>query len=276
VTVRPGDGVGGTDRVMIVWSDGAIVNSWLRVTVLANSHTALAAPDVHYWGNAIGESGNVTGDARVDFADRLAIFQNLSAGPVPSTNRFDINRDRVVDATDGAIVDAHLTGLTADLNRDDIVGVADLAAIQTRFGAASPGPYDGDLNGDGAVNRTDVALFALAFGTIASPAMLSSRLPLISLAAPSPSPSIAVAEAPLALRRTESAGVSMIRGFDENERGASILRARARSTSSEHEVRVANSAELPAVLHAVRSLKRTRILSAVAVDFAIGDKSWCD
>ena len=57
VAVRPGEGVDGSDRVTILFPDGAVKKTWLQVTVKATDATGLAAPDVHYWGNAIGDSG---------------------------------------------------------------------------------------------------------------------------------------------------------------------------------------------------------------------------
>ena len=53
---------GGTSRVSFVWADGAIKNEWLQVTVKANAHTGLGTPDVFYFGNAIGESGDTPGE----------------------------------------------------------------------------------------------------------------------------------------------------------------------------------------------------------------------
>ena len=39
VTVYPGAGVNGSDRVQILWSDSAIANKWLQVVVNANNRT---------------------------------------------------------------------------------------------------------------------------------------------------------------------------------------------------------------------------------------------
>ena len=58
ITVRPGAGQNGSDRVTITWPDGAITNEWLQVTVNATAITGLAQPDVFYFGNAVGETGN--------------------------------------------------------------------------------------------------------------------------------------------------------------------------------------------------------------------------
>ena len=57
ITVRPGAGQDGADRITLIWADNAIRNSWLQVTVLATDATGLAANDVFYFGNAVGESG---------------------------------------------------------------------------------------------------------------------------------------------------------------------------------------------------------------------------
>jgi len=56
---------GGVTRLTLIWHDAdgvqadrAVTNQWLQVTVLATANTGLAAPDVFYFGNAIGDSGN--------------------------------------------------------------------------------------------------------------------------------------------------------------------------------------------------------------------------
>lgn len=76
VTVRPGEGESGSDRVTITWADGAIANEWLQVTVLANGRTGLAEDDVFYFGNAVGETGNFPGYAMVNAADERAVRDN--------------------------------------------------------------------------------------------------------------------------------------------------------------------------------------------------------
>src|SRR5205823_971379 len=58
ILVRPGAGAGGSDRVEVVWPDGAIQKQWLQVMVLNTPNTGLVASDVFYFGNAPGESGD--------------------------------------------------------------------------------------------------------------------------------------------------------------------------------------------------------------------------
>src|SRR5205823_1818949 len=59
VTIRRGEGVGGSDRVTLVWPDSgrnaALKNAWLQVTVKADANTGLSRPDVFYFGNLVGE-----------------------------------------------------------------------------------------------------------------------------------------------------------------------------------------------------------------------------
>ncbi len=111
ITVRVGAGASGSDRVEIVWADDAIKDEWLQVTVNATPNTGLAQPDVFYFGNAIGETGNSSSDAIVDATDAQAVQNHLSPGPgsPPVTNPYDINRDGQVDATDQSIVTANTT-----------------------------------------------------------------------------------------------------------------------------------------------------------------------
>ena len=90
------------DRVTIVWADNAIQNQWLQVTVLA-AGTGLAADDVFYFGNALGDSGagNTPEFALVGPADETAVRSNKTGfAPTSITNVYDFNRDRRVTASD--------------------------------------------------------------------------------------------------------------------------------------------------------------------------------
>ena len=102
IAVRTGDGVDDSHRVTIIWKDKAIEKQWLQVTVLVTPETGLAAPDVFYFGNAIGESGNSTTDAKINAFDMLRTRDNQRnfLYPAPIAFLFDFNRDAQVDATD--------------------------------------------------------------------------------------------------------------------------------------------------------------------------------
>ena len=63
----------------ISWADHAIENQWLRVTVKATPRTGLAEPDVFYFGNAVGESGNQPGNAIVNATDEIFAPTTLAA-----------------------------------------------------------------------------------------------------------------------------------------------------------------------------------------------------
>jgi hypothetical protein len=105
VNVYPGQGTNGTNRITSLWDDGTIKDTWLQVTMLADRVTGLAAPDVFYWGNEVGESGNSTTDANVDAADELAARNDPHnyLHPAGVTNPHDYNRDGRVDAIDQII-----------------------------------------------------------------------------------------------------------------------------------------------------------------------------
>ena len=95
----------------IIFADNAIQKQWLQVTVLATGNTGLEEPDVFYFGNAIGESGNSTTDAQVDAFDMAAARENrrTATDPAPVDFPFDYNRDGRVDDRDTAIARDHST-----------------------------------------------------------------------------------------------------------------------------------------------------------------------
>ena len=106
VTVRSGAGASGSDRITIIWADNAIQKQWLQVTVLATANTALPAPYVFYFGNAIGETGNSPSDAKVTPTDEVGVRNNphtLGVNPATITDAYDFNRDRKVGPTDAVI-----------------------------------------------------------------------------------------------------------------------------------------------------------------------------
>jgi hypothetical protein len=101
VAVRAGAGVNGSNRVTLTWPDGAIRNQWLSVTVKANADTGLAAPDVFYFGNLVGDAVTAgdTDAALVSYADVWA-----TRSRIPSlagvTSPYDLDRDRRVSPID--------------------------------------------------------------------------------------------------------------------------------------------------------------------------------
>ena len=103
VSVRRGAGAGGSDRVTIVLADNAVRNAWLRVTVLANSRTGLAVPDVFYFGNLVAETGS--GDAfKVDAADLVSTRRSMHTRAPAQVERHDFDRDGAVNVRDLVIV----------------------------------------------------------------------------------------------------------------------------------------------------------------------------
>ena len=105
VTVRNGAGTGGSARVELTWANNAIQNQWVQVTVLANGNTGLSSPDVFYFGNAIGETGNSGEDGRVSPADQIAVRNDphTAGNPAAIDNAHDFNRDKLVGPTDEII-----------------------------------------------------------------------------------------------------------------------------------------------------------------------------
>ncbi|MBN2476320.1 MAG: lamin tail domain-containing protein [Pirellulales bacterium] len=133
VTLRLGAGQGGSDRVTIIWPDYAISKQWLQVTVLANADTGLLSDDVFYFGNAVGEAGNSTLDAKVNATDMLLARNNPRnfLNPAPIDFHADFNRDARVNATDMLIARNNQTNFLNALRLITVPGVkaAESAAL---------------------------------------------------------------------------------------------------------------------------------------------------
>jgi len=115
VSVRSGDGVGGSDRVTLVWPDGAILNQWIEVTVLSDANgggLGLVDNDLFYFGNCVAD---VNGDGGVNSSD-----YGMLAGQFGRR---------------GGIGE-----LDADLNGDGRVDLNDFAAMRGAKGNSVPAP----------------------------------------------------------------------------------------------------------------------------------------
>lgn len=124
ITVRRGEGVHGSDRITLIWPDEAILKSWLEIQVLPTERTGLVQADRFYFGNAVGESGNSTEDARVDPADVLAARANPRNvfNPAEITDPYDFNRDGRVDPADELIARANQTSVITALRLFTVPG----------------------------------------------------------------------------------------------------------------------------------------------------------
>ena len=101
VTVRPGQGAGGTDRVTIIWADYAIKDQWLEVIVKAGGNIGLSEDYVFYFGNIIGDTD---GDGQVSGGDCSTLVGQF--GRRGSGLATDFNRDARSDTEDFAILRA--------------------------------------------------------------------------------------------------------------------------------------------------------------------------
>ena len=109
VAVRRGAGPYSTDRVTLIWPDrGAVRNAWLQVTVKANGRTGLAAPDVFYFGNLVGDWYNQGAAIAVDRADFAWTRGALGPAAHPAAPMPDFNRDGRIDVRDLLAVRSNL------------------------------------------------------------------------------------------------------------------------------------------------------------------------
>jgi hypothetical protein len=131
INIRNGAGANRSARVTLIWPDNTIQKKWLQVTVLANAHSGLDSPYVFYFGNAIGDAGNVATDAVVDPADELLARANPRnlLNPAPIDSPYDYNRDRNVDPADQLIARANQTSLVNALQLIDLSSAGPAAFI---------------------------------------------------------------------------------------------------------------------------------------------------
>jgi len=101
VAVESGGGIASSDRVTLVWPDGAIVNQWLQVTVLSGGATGLDAPDVFYIGNAAGDTD---GDGQVGASDYDSLASEFGLSGGPGALAADVNASGRVDLADFSII----------------------------------------------------------------------------------------------------------------------------------------------------------------------------
>ena len=119
VSVRPGAGTSGSDRVEIVWNSSDISKKWLQVIVEANHRTGLAQSDVFFFGNAVGNAGlgDSVVNSLVNSADEAGARANpqLLSNNIPATNLYDFNRSGSVNASDESIARLSATNPTTAL-----------------------------------------------------------------------------------------------------------------------------------------------------------------
>lgn len=104
-------------HIVMTWPNGSIQGEWLELTILNNSTTGLAFPDISYFGNSVGESGNSSTNTFVDGADFAGARDNVHnfLNPAAIDDAFDYNRDTFVNGSDLAIARDHNTNFLNSL-----------------------------------------------------------------------------------------------------------------------------------------------------------------
>ena len=118
VSIRPGAGAMASTRICLTWPDGTIVGKWLQVKVLATPATGLTSPDVFYFGNAPGDTGDSSGNAEVTPADEVVVRNNphvMATNAAAITDACDFDRDCRVSPTDAVIARNNGTNSTTAL-----------------------------------------------------------------------------------------------------------------------------------------------------------------
>jgi len=144
VTVRSGQGVGGTDRVTIIWADYAMTDQWLQVIVKAGGNIGLPEDYVFYFGNIVGDTG---GDGQISSGDYSTLVSQFG------------QREN---------------GLVADFNRDARTGIEDFAILRAGYGDSLAMPTVPDSPPSGAP-QVSASLVPVA----PAPTVFPSMLPVV-------------------------------------------------------------------------------------------------
>ncbi len=142
ISVRAEAGQGGSDRVHIIWPDGAIYGVWLEVTVKGNdalggfnTNTGLAKTDVFYFGHRPGDAGGNSEAAAVTSAyDELGARLNPGVNE-PVTTVYDFDKNRVVSASDQLFARFNV-GILLMIDLPATIGATSLAAEVESPGAS--------------------------------------------------------------------------------------------------------------------------------------------
>ncbi len=134
VSTFAGGGLNGSDRVKIEFPNNAIQNAWLRVTMLADANTGLAANDVFYFGNArfdVTPVPTFPTQVTVNAFDVNVLRSRQGQNPGVISNIHDVDRNGVVNAFDTNFVRtglgiASLRSFTAPLSLMMNVSVANI------------------------------------------------------------------------------------------------------------------------------------------------------
>jgi hypothetical protein len=174
ISVRSGAGVGGSDRIELIWDDSTITKKWLQIQLRGNDalggwnlNSGLASTDVFYFANPIGDSSAVDVNAYlVSSADQISARNDPHGpgNPAPISNLNDHNRDGLVNSSDQIIVLNNTTTVgtqviylnvnvppTADAGGPYLIGSNQQLALHgsgTDLDLSAVLTYSWDINGD--------------------------------------------------------------------------------------------------------------------------------
>jgi hypothetical protein len=181
VTTRAGAGAGGSDRVELLWDDGAIQKQWLEVVVKgndalggSNANTGLPSSSVFYFGSAIGDSGaGNSGAFQTTSADEINARNNPNTFTATRSDVNDFNRDGSVNSSDQIIARNNPTNLGNQL-RFLVVGAGGPFAPSAAPLTASATPAAA-INPTTATGADAGIASALAAGSVTTPSSVVCR-----------------------------------------------------------------------------------------------------
>jgi len=125
-----------------------------------------------------GPDCDIDGDGEVDFGDLDLLCANMGGDPAT----YDFDGDGDVDEDDLYWFIEHcLELIPGDLNGDGVVNATDLAILREHFGEAGFGYAEGNINCDDYVNATDLLILKEHFGQSSAGGAVPEPLSLLIL-----------------------------------------------------------------------------------------------
>ena len=102
VTILEGQGMDDSDRIVLRWNRGDIVNTWLEITFLGNEATGLESDFVFYFGSLVGDTNFSVqdGEFRASLGDLGIIAERASTDATGIDDPADLNKDNKIDQLD--------------------------------------------------------------------------------------------------------------------------------------------------------------------------------
>jgi Tol biopolymer transport system component len=177
VGVFPNAGRDAADRIFVTFADRAIVDKWLKVTVLATEGTGLLNSSTYFFGSVPGDTGRAAPDDSQFFGRNNADLESVAADlfqTADAANPNDLNRDGSVNAFDlqviplasGGGVEPHVIQVMATVSYAQVTDGGGIEPTISSDGTKIAFVSAADLTGNNADGNSEIFLFDTIAATL--------------------------------------------------------------------------------------------------------------